>query len=332
MKIIVTGGAGFIGSNLVKKLIKFKGYEVLNIDKLTYASNLLSLKSISSLNTYSLLEADICDEKIINDAINNFKPDAIFHLAAESHVDRSIESPVEFIRTNINGTYNLLNAAANYWKSLDDFKRKSFRFIHVSTDEVYGSLDYNQEPFLETSRYKPNSPYSASKASSDHLARAWYKTFKFPSIVTNCSNNYGPFQSLDKLIPLTINNALNALDIPIYGEGKQIRDWLYVDDHVDALILILEEGRIGESYCIGGNSEIPNLEVANIICDVIGNIKNTSLKGLIKFIQDRPGHDFRYAIDSSKLYKETGWRPKYNFDEGIKKTINWYIDNHKNYN
>lgn len=331
MKIIVTGGAGFIGSALIKNLINQKDCDILNIDKLTYASNLHSLERISS-NNYALLEADICDEYVIPDAINNFRPDAIFHLAAESHVDRSIESPGEFIKTNINGTYNLLNASLNYWEKLDSLRKENFRFIHVSTDEVYGSLDLNQKPFNETSRYKPNSPYSASKASSDHLARAWHKTFKFPSIITNCSNNYGPFQSVDKLIPLTIKNALNGFDIPVYGDGKQIRDWLYVDDHANALISIADKGKIGETYCIGGNSEIPNIEVVNMICDIIGNLKNKDIKGHIKYISDRPGHDFRYAIDSSKLLKATGWQPQYNFDEGINKTIEWYANNLKNEN
>ena len=325
MKIIVTGGAGFIGSTLIKALIDNIDHHILNIDKLTYASNLESLETLASSQRYSFLKGDICNTDLLQSAISNFKPDAIFNLAAESHVDRSISSPEHFIHTNIIGTYNLLNCSLDYWKSLDDQKKTFFRFIHISTDEVFGSLSLNDKPFNESSRYKPNSPYSASKASSDHLVRAWNKTYNFPTIITNCSNNYGPFQTFDKLIPLTIKNAYQENNIPIYGDGLQIRDWLHVSDHVNALISILFKGEVGDSYCIGGNSEIQNIEVVNKICKIVGSHKGKDLTKLIKFVTDRPGHDFRYSIDASKLTKTTGWKPKYSFNEGIQRTVEWYL-------
>ena len=326
MKIIVTGGAGFIGSAVVRNLVR-GGHKVLNIDKLTYAGNLENLALIQQNENYQFLQADICEQDKMINAFHEFKPDGILHLAAESHVDRSIDSPRDFLDTNIFGTYSLLEAARTYRKNsnLEDFK-----FVHVSTDEVYGSLG-DEGLFTETTRYKPNSPYSASKASSDLLARAWNKTYDLPVIITNCSNNYGPYHFPEKLIPLIILNALEGKKLPVYGDGSNIRDWLYVEDHADALSTVLEKGVVGENYNIGGHNEKTNLYVVQQICEILDELSPhkdlKDRKELIEFVKDRPGHDQRYAIDSSKIQKELGWKPAQTFETGLRATVKWYLDN-----
>ena len=328
MKILVTGGAGFIGSALVRYLIETTDHHVLNIDKLTYAGNLLSLASVSKNKRYEFVQADICDAVMMGDMIQGFAPDKIIHLAAESHVDRSVDGPSDFIKTNILGTFTLLQAVLAYWQVN---RPTSFIFHHVSTDEVYGSLG-NEGYFSESSAYSPNSPYSASKASSDHLVRAWYTTYGLPTVISNCSNNYGSYQFPEKMIPLMILNALNKRSLPIFGEGKNIRDWLHVEDHVRALYLIMTRGRPGETYNIGGNSEKTNLEVVHQICAVLEELvpsKDRPYEELIHFVEDRPGHDYRYAIDSTKLRDELGWRPLETFKTGLRKTVLWYLNNNE---
>tara|TARA_X000000950_G_C13906746_1_gene657212 strand:+ start:1005 stop:2039 length:1035 start_codon:yes stop_codon:yes gene_type:complete len=333
MKIVVTGGAGFIGSSLVKFLIKNTHHSIINIDNLTYAGNVETLSDIFDHERHIFEQIDITDKNIINSAFKKYKPDAVMHLAAESHVDRSIDNSFDFINTNIIGTYNLLEASLSHWMSLKSKLKNEFRFLHVSTDEVYGDLGSNDPLFNEENAYKPSSPYSASKASSDHLVRAWQRTYKLPTLITNCSNNYGPFHYPEKLIPLTISNALSGKEIPIFGKGNQIRDWLFVEDHVSALYKVLCEGRIGETYNIGGLNEKTNLEVVKTICNILDEIipcavdNTSSYKELIRFVKDRPGHDVRYAIDNTKISNELNWKPLETFDSGIKKTVEWYINN-----
>ncbi len=332
-KIIITGGAGFIGSALIRHLIKTTGWQVLNLDKLTYAGCLESLNEISGSPRYRFVQADICDRSAVEKIFAEFKPDVIMHLAAESHVDRSIDGPMEFIQTNIVGTATLLQIAREYWLTLAETERKNFRFQHISTDEVYGSLG-PEGYFTETTPYDPRSPYSASKASSDHLVMAWFHTYGLPVLITNCSNNYGPYHFPEKLIPLMILNALHGLPLPVYGRGDNIRDWLYVEDHAKALHLVLEKGIPGETYNVGGNNERTNLEVTYAICDTLDKLAPerrvsglTTYRDLIKFVQDRPGHDKRYAIDASKLKDQLGWQPAEDFDSGMRKTIEWYLNN-----
>ena len=328
-KILITGGAGFIASALIRYFIKTTDYQILNLDKLTYAGNLESLDEIADSENYKFVEGDIGDFDLVTSLFEEFQPDAIMHLAAESHVDRSIDGPAEFITTNIVGTYNLLNCAKSYWQGLNEEKQASFRFQHISTDEVYGSLG-DTGLFKETTPYDPRSPYSASKAASDHLVMAWYHTYGLPVLVTNCSNNYGPYHFPEKLIPLIILNALDGEKLPIYGKGDNIRDWLYVDDHAKALALVMEKGLPGETYNVGGNNERTNLEVVETICIILDELKprkSASYKDQIVFVKDRPGHDKRYAIDATKLKTELGWHPEENFDTGIRCTIQWYLDN-----
>jgi dTDP-glucose 4,6-dehydratase len=326
MKIIVTGGAGFIGSAVIRELINNTEHEVLNIDKLTYAGNLESLKEIADSKRYSFLQADICDGQAMEKAFASFKPDVLMHLAAESHVDRSIDGPAQFIQTNIFGTYNLLETARHYWNN-----NRNFKFHHISTDEVYGDLELDDSLFREDTPYNPSSPYSASKASSDHLVRAWYRTYGMPTVITNCSNNYGPYHFPEKLIPLVILNALDGRELPIYGKGEQIRDWLYVEDHARALIKVAIEGKPGETYNIGGHNEKQNIEVVKTICSILDELQpktdQTKYADQIKFVADRPGHDMRYAIDASKIEKELGWIPQETFETGLKKTVQWYLNN-----
>ena len=327
-KILITGGAGFIASALIRHLIKTTDYQILNLDKLTYAGNLESLSEISDNKNYQFVQGDIGDFELLTSLFNDFEPDAVMHLAAESHVDRSIDGPAEFIQTNIVGTYNLLNCAKTYWQNLSEDKQESFRFQHISTDEVYGSLGA-EGLFEETTPYDPRSPYSASKAASDHLVMAWFHTYKMPVLITNCSNNYGPYHFPEKLIPLVILNALDGKDLPVYGKGDNIRDWLYVDDHAKALALVLEKGVPGETYNVGGNNERTNLEVVETICDILDELcpKEKAYREQIVFVKDRPGHDKRYAIDATKLKTQLGWKPEENFDTGIRRTIQWYLDN-----
>lgn len=333
--IFVTGGAGFIGSALIRYLINYTEHTVINIDKLTYAGNLTSLESVARSGRYFFENLDICSFNDIGKCFCKYKPDAVVHLAAESHVDKSITGPKEFIFSNIVGTYNILEQARLYWSNLSDSKKNNFRFHHVSTDEVYGDLQNSKGLFSEDTPYNPSSPYSASKAGSDHLVRAWGRTYHFPILVTNCSNNYGPFQFPEKLIPLTIINAISGMHIPIYGAGDQIRDWLYVDDHVRAIIKVLTSGNIGETYNIGGNNEITNLSVVGSICSILDELVPKHPKGiqsytqLISFVEDRPGGDFRYAINANKITKELDWKPEEDFDSGIRKTVEWYISNKK---
>ncbi len=336
-KILVTGGAGFIGSAVIRHLINDTEHSVLNIDKLTYAGNLESLSSVSDNPRYAFEQLDICKGEAILHALNKHQPDLIMHLAAESHVDRSIDGPGEFIQTNIVGTYTLLEQARTYYHSLSADKKAGFRFHHISTDEVYGDLphpdeapDNNNLPlFTETTAYAPSSPYSASKASSDHLVRAWQRTYGLPTIVTNCSNNYGPYHFPEKLIPLVILKALDGSPLPVYGKGNQIRDWLYVEDHARALVLAATRGKIGETYNIGGHNEQQNIEVVQAICHILDELKpkSTSYQQQITYVTDRPGHDMRYAIDASKIQQELGWQPQETFESGIKKTVEWYLNN-----
>ncbi len=332
-KILVTGGAGFIGSAVCRHIINETSDAVLNLDKLTYAGNLASLESIEKSPRYQFRQADICDAAALAEIFASFQPDCVMHLAAESHVDRSIDGPSAFIQTNIVGTYTLLEVARSYWKSLDENRAAAFRFHHISTDEVYGDLHGTDDLFCETTPYAPSSPYSASKASSDHLARAWLRTYGLPVIVTNCSNNYGPYHFPEKLIPLTILNALAGKNLPVYGRGTQIRDWLYVEDHARALYLVVSQGVVGETYNIGGHNEKQNIEVVELICDLLEELapeKPTGVshyRDLIRFVSDRPGHDLRYAIDASKIERELGWRPQETFESGLRKTVFWYLSN-----
>ena len=327
MRVIVTGGAGFIGSALVRHLVLDKGYEVLNVDALTYAGYLPSLTAVEGKPNYRFLQANICDRAGMADAIESFRPDRVMHLAAESHVDRSITGAADFVQTNVVGTFTLLEAARDYWSRLAASK-DDFRFLHVSTDEVYGSLG-DDGLFTEDTPYDPSSPYSASKASSDHLAKAWHRTYGFPVVVSNCSNNYGPYHFPEKLIPLTILNALAGERLPVYGKGENVRDWLYVEDHARALDLIAERGRPGETYNVGGRNERRNIDVVKRICAALDEVApaNRPREELIEFVTDRPGHDARYAIDATKLETELGWRAQENFDSGIDKTVRWYLDN-----
>jgi dTDP-glucose 4,6-dehydratase len=328
MRVIVTGGAGFIGSALVRHLVLEKGYEVLNVDALTYAGYLPSLRAVEGKPNYRFLQANICDRPAMAQAIAGFGPHRIMHLAAESHVDRSITGAADFIETNVIGTFTLLEAARDYWSGLDGAAKREFRFLHVSTDEVYGSLG-DEGLFTEKTPYDPSSPYSASKASSDHLAKAWQRTYGLPVVVSNCSNNYGPYHFPEKLIPLTILNALAGERLPVYGKGENVRDWLYVEDHARALDMIIEHGRVGETYNVGGRNERRNVDVVRRICAVLDELLpgNRPRDELIEFVADRPGHDVRYAIDATKLETELGWRAQENFDTGIEKTVQWYLDN-----
>ena len=328
MRVLVTGGAGFIGSALVRYLVAEKGYDLLNVDKLTYAGNPASLSLIDKRPNYRFLKADICDAAAMHDAFESFKPDRVMHLAAESHVDRSITGAQAFIETNVMGTFTLLEAARAHWNGLDAEAKAAFRFLHVSTDEVYGSLG-DQGLFEETTPYDPSSPYSASKAASDHLAKAWQRTYGMPIVVSNCSNNYGPYHFPEKLIPLIILNALDGRQLPVYGQGENIRDWLYVDDHARALDMIASRGRIGETYNVGGRNERRNIDVVRRICSVVDQLQpaDQPRDSLIEFVADRPGHDERYAIDASKLETELGWRAQETFDSGIEKTVRWYLEN-----
>ena len=331
MKILVTGGAGFIGSAVIRHIIHNTDDEVLNIDKLTYAGNLESLKEIDQNPRYTFQQIDICDKEALEQVFHNFQPNLVMHLAAESHVDRSIDGPAEFIYTNIVGTYTLLEVARQYWQTLDDISKQQFKFHHISTDEVYGDLEGTTGLFTEATPYAPSSPYSASKASSDHLVRAWHRTYGFPILVTNCSNNYGPYHFPEKLIPLVILNALDGKPLPIYGKGEQVRDWLYVEDHARALFKVVTEGAIGETYNIGGHNEKQNIEVVRTICAILDELKPQSngqpYESLITFVTDRPGHDVRYAIDATKIKNDLGWTPEETFDTGIHKTVEWYLNN-----
>ncbi|NKL63355.1 dTDP-glucose 4,6-dehydratase [Rhizobium leguminosarum] len=328
MRVLVTGGAGFIGSALVRYLVSEIGADVLNIDKLTYAGNLASLKAIENAPNYRFLKADICDRSAVSSAFEEFRPDYVMHLAAESHVDRSITGAADFIETNINGTFSMLEAARQYWQGLPADEKAAFKMLHVSTDEVYGSLG-EDGLFAETTPYDPSSPYSASKAASDHLATAWERTYGLPVIISNCSNNYGPFHFPEKLIPLIILNALDRKPLPVYGSGSNIRDWLYVDDHARALWLIVQRGRPGEKYNVGGRNERRNIEVVERVCAIMDEVRPGTAphSDLISYVTDRPGHDARYAIDATKLETELGWKALENFDSGIRKTVEWYLEN-----
>ncbi|OEF22688.1 dTDP-glucose 4,6-dehydratase [Vibrio rumoiensis] len=337
--ILVTGGAGFIGSAVVRYIIGNTDDSVVNVDCLTYAGNVESVAPISDSDRYYFVQADICDTKAMADVFTKYQPTAVMHLAAESHVDRSIDGPADFITTNIVGTFTLLEAARNYWVTLPEDKKQAFRFHHISTDEVYGDLEGTDDLFTETTSYEPSSPYSASKASSDHLVRAWHRTYGLPVIVTNCSNNYGPYHFPEKLIPHVILNALGAKSLPVYGDGSQIRDWLYVEDHARALYKVVTEGVVGETYNIGGHNEKKNIEVVETLCAILDELKpisdnpafnSSSMKNyneLITFVKDRPGHDVRYAIDASKIERELGWMPEESFETGIRKTVEWYLNN-----
>jgi dTDP-glucose 4,6-dehydratase len=328
MRVIVTGGAGFIGSAVVRHLVLVKGYDVLTIDKLTYAGTLTSLSILDNKSGHTFLKADICDKHAITEAFESFRPDRVMHLAAESHVDRSITGAADFVQTNVIGTFNMLECARAYWQSLQGDVKEAFRFLHVSTDEVYGSLG-DEGLFIETTPYDPSSPYSASKAASDHLAKAWMRTYGLPVVVSNCSNNYGPFHFPEKLIPLIILNALLGRPLPVYGTGANIRDWLYVEDHARALDLIAERGKVGETYNVGGRNERRNIDVVETICALmdIHHPEGAPHNQLINYVADRPGHDARYAIDATRLETELGWKAEENFDSGIEKTVKWYLDN-----
>lgn len=333
MLLFVTGSAGFIGSNFVLNLLSNNkdSLKVVSLDKLTYAGSLENLAELSDNPNHHFIHGDICDENIIRDSLTKYNPSYIINFAAESHVDKSISGPDDFINTNIIGTYNLLKCSYNFFKNLNNHNKLSFRFVHISTDEVYGSLSAQAPEFTEESNFRPNSPYSASKASSDHLVRAWNKTYGLPTITSNCSNNYGPRQYPEKLIPLVINNILNEKNIPVYGNGEQIRDWLFVKDHCDAIMTIIDKGVPGETYNIGGKNEIKNIDLVNRICNIMDEMipskKLESYKDLISYVEDRPGHDVRYAINSNKIENDLGWTPKYNFEKGLFETIKWYLDN-----
>jgi len=327
--ILVTGGAGFIGSNFILQWLAEEGTPLVNLDKLTYAGNLSNLEQVATKPAYSFVHGDIADRKLVSDLLHEHQPRAIVHFAAESHVDRSIHGPDDFVRTNVNGTFALLEEARAYAAQIDKDQRSTFRFLHVSTDEVYGSLGLKDPAFSETTAYAPNSPYAASKAASDHLVRAYHHTYGLPTLTTNCSNNYGPFQFPEKLIPLTILHAMQGKAIPVYGDGQNVRDWLFVEDHCSAIRTVLSRGRVGETYNIGGRSEKPNLDIVHTICAVLDELRPDDSvvphKNLITFVQDRPGHDRRYAMDTRKIEKELGWRPKETFETGIRKTVEWYL-------
>lgn len=333
MRILVTGGAGFIGSAVIRHIIYNTNNEVLNVDKLTYAGNLESLSSASKNERYHFSKTDICDRIALDQLFKEFQPDVVMHLAAESHVDRSISGPFDFIETNIIGTYQLLEASRAYWLGLNDTKKAEFRFHHISTDEVYGDLEGTTDLFTETTPYSPSSPYSASKASSDHLVRAWNRTYGLPVLITNCSNNYGPYHFPEKLIPLMILNALQGKALPVYGNGQQIRDWLFVEDHARALYKVVTEGVVGETYNIGGHNEKANLDVVHAICDLLEELAPIKPEGivqykdLITYVKDRPGHDVRYAIDATKIKNELNWVPEESFETGLRKTVEWYLKN-----
>lgn len=333
MKILVTGGAGFIGSAVIRYIILNTQDSVINVDKLTYAGNLESLQCVENSERYAFEQVDICNRSELERVFSEYQPDAVMHLAAESHVDRSIDGPAAFIETNIVGTYTLLEAARVYWNSLGISRKQVFRFHHISTDEVYGDLEGTDDLFTEETSYEPSSPYSASKASSDHLIRAWLRTYGLPTIVTNCSNNYGPFHFPEKLIPLMILNALDGKPLPVYGDGMQIRDWLFVEDHARALYKVVTEGKVGETYNIGGHNEKANIEVVKTICELLEVLVPAKPQGvmqyqdLITYVRDRPGHDVRYAIDAKKIERELGWKPQETFESGIRKTVEWYLNN-----
>jgi dTDP-glucose 4,6-dehydratase len=340
LRILVTGGAGFIGSAVIRHIINNTQDSVINVDSLTYAGNLESLAEVEDNERYVFEHVDICDRSALDKVFEQHKPDVVMHLAAESHVDRSIDGPAAFIETNIVGTYTLLEASRAYWNSLIEEKKSAFRFHHISTDEVYGDLEGPEDLFTEETSYAPSSPYSASKASSDHLVRAWLRTYGFPTVITNCSNNYGPYHFPEKLIPLMILNALDGKPLPVYGNGRQIRDWLYVEDHARALYLVAKEGKIGETYNIGGHNEKANIDVVKTICELLEELVPTNchsregvnpkgFESLITYVKDRPGHDVRYAIDASKIERELGWVPEESFDTGIRKTVEWYLKNEK---
>lgn len=334
MKLLITGGAGFIGSAVIRHLVENTNYSVANLDNLTYAGNLDSVATVSSSERYSFYQVDICDRAGLDRVFSEFQPDTVMHLAAESHVDRSIDGPADFIETNIVGTYTLLEAARSYWQGLPTERKAAFRFHHISTDEVYGDLHGTDDLFTETTPYAPSSPYSASKASSDHLVRAWQRTYGLPTLVTNCSNNYGPYHFPEKLIPHMILNALAGKPLPVYGDGNQIRDWLYVEDHARALVKVVTEGEVGETYNIGGHNEKRNIEVVRTLCclleELAADLKPAGVaryEDLIIFVKDRPGHDVRYAIDASKIECELGWKPEETFETGLRKTVAWYLNN-----
>ncbi|EGQ8478263.1 dTDP-glucose 4,6-dehydratase [Vibrio parahaemolyticus] len=333
MKILVTGGAGFIGSSVVRHIIRDTQDSVVNLDKLTYAGNLESLVDVADSDRYYFEQVDICDRTELDRVFSEHQPDMVMHLAAESHVDRSIDGPAAFIETNVMGTYHLLEAARQYWSSLEEANKSVFRFHHISTDEVYGDLEGTDDLFTETTSYAPSSPYSASKASSDHLVRAWQRTYGLPTLVTNCSNNYGPYHFPEKLIPLMILNALDGKPLPVYGDGMQIRDWLFVEDHARALYKVVTEGEIGETYNIGGHNEKANIEVVKTICALLEELRPDkpagveSYESLITYVKDRPGHDARYAIDATKIAQELNWTPEETFESGIRKTVEWYLNN-----